>query len=154
MKSIDDERGRTETEFHCFMMRAILNCVRNAVRKVESAERRNRGISLSEVSDVTDLDGMAVVDRYPSDGEIRIELPGINVTVDSEALANCLMDLTEREMQSFVLHVGYGFSFREVGRILGITPERAKAYKYHGLKKAKENNRRMRKGGRHEKKKR
>lgn len=55
-------------------------------------------------------------------------------------LARLFEGLTEREKQALVLHVGFGYDYGEIGRMLGISPDRAKAYKYHALRKAREKN--------------
>ena len=45
--------------------------------------------------------------------------------------------LTEREKEALILFVGFGYDFDSIGKLLGITPERARDYKYNGLKKAR-----------------
>ena len=57
----------------------------------------------------------------------------------TEKLAKKLLSgLTKREAQVLALRVAFDLDYDEIGEKLRITPERAKAYKYHGMKKAKE----------------
>ena len=36
-----------------------------------------------------------------------------------------------------ILRVGFDYDYEEIGEILGITPKRAKDYKYQGLRKVR-----------------
>ena len=139
MKKFADKKEQVEAEFRSFMERSIWNCARNVTRKMTAEERRNSGVPIET------LDLKSVADRMeeigsPQEEGIVLEIKNLRITVNNDMLRALFEGLSEREKQTLILHVGFGYNYEEIGRMLGVSPDRAKAYKYHGLKKAREKN--------------
>lgn len=76
-------------------------------------------------------------DRHDFEGGIILQAD-LKIKITDEVLQKLLEGLTERETQVVVLRAVYELSYDEISEKLNITPDRAKAYKYHGVKKVKE----------------
>jgi len=61
----------------------------------------------------------------------------LQVLIKSDLLKVLFDRLTQREKQVLILRVGFDYDYEEIGEILGITPKRAKDYKYQGLRKVR-----------------
>lgn len=69
--------------------------------------------------------------------EIEMIIRNIRFAIKSDGFGDVFDNLTEREKEALILFVGFGYDFDSIGKLLGITPERARDYKYNGLKKAR-----------------
>ena len=76
-------------------------------------------------------------DNHELGEEIEMIIRNIRFDIKSDGFEDIFDNLTEREKQSLILFVGFGYDFGSIGKLLGITPERARDYKYNGLKKAR-----------------
>ena len=124
-------------DFWKFMKNSIWYCARNVTRSASAAERRNGGISLEGLSEKSLGEFAFVEDAHELGDEIELIIRNIRFAINGEKFGDVFDDLTEREKQSLILFVGFGFDFDSIGKLLGITPERARDYKYNGLKKAR-----------------
>ena len=140
-----NERDEVVAEFVTYMHHAILNCARNVTRKMLNDKRYNEGISLEALDERSYGEYLSREDRHPFEDGIGLELKTLKLKLDNELLRKLLSGLTEREVQALILYEVYDLDYDQIGRILGISRDRAKAYKYHGMKKAK---RRAKKHGR------
>lgn len=129
-----------EVEFASFMEQSIWNCVRNVTRKMTAEEFRNSGVPIETLDLKSATNCMAGESFATQEDGVHLEISNLKITVNSDALRTLLEELTEREKQALILHVGFGYDYCKIGEMLGISPDRAKAYKYHGLKKAREKN--------------
>ncbi len=139
MKKFADRKEQVEAEFKSFMEQSIWNCARNATRKMTAEELRNSGVPIDTLNPEAAVNGIEE-SCIPQEDGIVLEIKNLRITVASDVLRTLLDGLSEREKQTLILHVGFGFNYEEIGRMLGISPDRAKAYKYHGLRKAREKN--------------
>lgn len=137
MKQFAERRKQVEAEFKGFMERSIWNCARNVTRKMTADEHRNSCMPLETLGEKGFMEYMTVEDHYGHEEDIELEIKNFRLTVNSDLLQMLFDGLTEREKQALILHVGFGYDYDRVGKILGISPDRAKAYKYHGLRKAR-----------------
>ena len=126
---------RIEAEFNSFMYQAIRRCARNATRKVTAAEINN-GIPLESLDEKYIREYMAVEDEHQIEDSIIVEAD-FKIRLNDDFIRKLLAGLTEREIQALILHEAFDYDYSQIGRMLGISPDRAKAYKCHGLKKAK-----------------
>lgn len=69
--------------------------------------------------------------------DIKFSIRNIRFAIKSDGFGDVFDNLTEREKEALILFVGFGYDFDSIGKLLGITPERARDYKYNGLKKAR-----------------
>ena len=106
-------------------------------RSASAAEKRNSGISIDSLSENSLGDYIAVEDNHELGEEIEMIIRNIRFAIKSDGFEDVFDNLTEREKQSLILFVGIGYDFGSIGKLLGITPERARDYKYNGLKKAR-----------------
>ena len=137
MKQYANERERIEAEFNSFMHKAIRNCALNVTRMITLAEDNNSGLSLETLDEGCFGEYLAVEDEQRFEKGIELELTNLKIKVNDELLKKLLKGLTEREKQALILHEAFDFDYAQIGKLLGISPDRAKAYKYQGLKKAK-----------------
>lgn len=136
LKQYKDERQRIEAEFNSFMYKAIRRCARNATRKMSTAENNNGNVSLETLDEEHFEECMAVEDEHHFEDAIIIEAD-FKIRVNDDYIKKLLTGLTERELQALILHEAFDYDYAQIGEMLDITPDRAKAYKCHGLKKAK-----------------
>ena len=130
------EREHIEAQFDTYMNHAIRNCAHNVTRKVSADEMKRRCISLDALDEDCPSDCVAFDDRHIESG-IMIEAD-FTISITDKLAKKLLSGLTKREAQVLALRVAFDLDYDEIGEKLRITPERAKAYKYHGMKKAKE----------------
>ena len=135
LKKFTDNKERVEAEFIGFMEQSIWNCARNVTRKVSAEELRNSGISLEALYKGEYINYIPVEDRH--DFEDKYEIMNLQVLIKSDLLKVLFDRLTQREKQVLILRVGFDYDYEEIGEILGITPKRAKDYKYQGLRKVR-----------------
>ena len=133
----ESEKREVEDDFWKFMRDSIWYCVRNVTRSASAAEKRNSGILLDSLSENSLGDYIAVEDNHELGEEIEMIIRNIRFAIKSDGFEDVFDNLTEREKQSLILFVGFGYDFGSIGKLLGITPERARDYKYNGLKKAR-----------------
>ena len=135
MKEFKTKREQVEAEFIGFMEQTIWNCARNATRMAYAAELRNSGISLETLSERNYIEYLTSEDKHECEdcyGILNFQIP-----INSE-LVNMLLDgLTEREKQALILRVVLDLDYDEIGKKLGIEPNRVRDYKYQGLRKAR-----------------
>ncbi len=136
----ESEKRQVEEDFWKFMKNSIWYCARNVTRSASAAERRNGGISLEGLSEKSLGEFAFVEDAHELGDEIELIIRNIRFAINGEKFGDVFDDLTEREKQSLILFVGFGFDFDSIGKLLGITPERARDYKYNALKKARARN--------------
>ena len=137
MKQYTNDRERVEAEFNSFMYKAIRNCALNVTRMITLAENSNSGLSLETLDEECFGECLSVVDEQSFERGIELELTNLKIRVNDDLLKKLLKGLTEREKQALILHEAFDFDYAQIGKLLGISPDRAKAYKYQGLKKAK-----------------
>ena len=137
MKKYANERDEIVAEFKSFMNQAILNCARNVTRMINRRDEMNGGESLETLDEKRLGEYMATEDRHDVENGIELEITNVTIKINDELLGKLLAGLTEREVQSLVLHEAFDYDFQQIGEMLGISSDRAKAYKYHGMKKAK-----------------
>ena len=140
-----DKRDEVVAEFVGYMHQAILNCARNVTRKMLNDKRYNEGISLEALDEKNYGEYLTREDRHTVEDGIELELKTLKLRLDDDLLKKLLSGLTEREVQALILYEVYDLDYDQIGKLLGISRDRAKAYKYHGMKKAK---RRAKKHGR------
>ena len=140
MNKFADKKEQVEAEFKSFMEQSIWNCARNVTRKMTAEESRNSGVPIETLNLKRATGGMVAESADPQEDGVILEIKNLRITINSDVLRTLLDGLSEREKQTLILHVGFGFNYEEIGRMLGISPDRAKAYKYHGLRKAREKN--------------
>ena len=133
----ESEKREVEEDFWKFMRDSIWYCARNVTRSASAAERRNSGISLESLSEGSLRDYIAVENSHELGEEIEMIIRNIRFAIKSDGFGDVFDNLTEREKEALILFVGFGYDFDSIGKLLGITPERARAYKYNGLKKAR-----------------
>ena len=133
----ESEKREAEEDFWEFMKASIWYCARNATRSATAAERRNSGISLETLTERRLREYTSVEDDQGLGEEIEMIIKNIRFAIKSDGLEDVFDNLTEREKQTLILFVGFGYDFDSIGKLLGITPERARDYKYNGLKKAR-----------------
>ena len=133
----ESEKREVGDDFWKFMRDSIWYCVRNVTRSASAVEKRNSGISLDSLSENSLGDYIAVEDNHELGEEIEMIIRNIRFAIKSDGFEDVFDNLTEREKQSLILFVGIGYDFGSIGKLLGITPERARDYKYNGLKKAR-----------------
>ena len=131
------KKHEVENGFWKFMRNSIWYCARNVTRRVTAAERRNGDVSLEALSEKSLGEYTAVEDSHELEDEIEMIIGDKRFVIRGEGFKDILGNLTEREKQSLILFVGFGYDFDSIGKLLGITPERARDYKYCGLKKAR-----------------
>ena len=130
------EREHIEAQFDAFMNHSIRNCAHNVTRMVSADEKKRRCISLDTL-DEDCLGECMAFDKYHFDSGITLEAD-FTVRITDKVAKQLLAGLTKREKQVVTLRVIFDLDYDEIGEKLRITPERARAYKYHGIKKAKE----------------
>ena len=145
MSKYANERDEVIAEFVIYMHQAILNCAHNVTRKMLNDKRYNEGISLEALDERSYVEYLTKEDRHNVEDGIEFDLKTLKLRLDDELLRKLLSGLTEREVQALILYEIYDLDYDQIGKLLGISRNRAKAYKYHGLKKAK---RRAKKHGR------
>ena len=145
MSKYTDKRDEVVAEFVGYMHQAILNCARNVTRKMLNDKRYNEGISLEALDEKNNGEYLTREDRHTVEDGIELELKTLKLRLDDDLLKKLLSGLTEREVQALILYEVYDLDYDQIGKLLGISRDRAKAYKYHGMKKAK---RRAKKHGR------
>lgn len=133
----ESEKREIEEDFWKFMRNSIWYCARNVTRSASAAEIRNGGISLETLNEGSLGECVMVEDGYEAEDEIAIVIRNIRFTLHDAELSGAFEGLTEREKQALILHEGFGLSYDAISKFLDITPERARDYKYHGLKKAR-----------------
>ncbi len=133
----ESEKRKVEEDFWLFMRGSIWYCARNATRSATAAEKRNSGISLEALTERRLREYIAVEDDHELGEEIEMIIRNIHFAIKSDGFDDVFDNLTEREKQALILFVGFGYDFGSIGKLLGITPERARDYKYNGLKKAR-----------------
>lgn len=133
----ESEKREIEEDFWKFMRNSIWYCARNVTRSASAAEIRNGGISLETLNEGSLGECVMVEDGYEAEDEIAIVIRNIRFTLHDAELNGAFEGLTEREKQALILHEGFGLSYDAISKFLDITPERARDYKYHGLKKAR-----------------
>lgn len=93
------------------------------------------GISLETLSERNYIEYLTSEDKHECEdcyGILNFQIP-----INSE-LVNILLDgLTERERQALILRVVLDLDYDEIGKKLGIEPNRVRDYKYQGLRKAR-----------------
>lgn len=137
MSKYTNERDEVVAEFVIYMHHAILNCAHNVTKKMLTDKRYNEGISLEALDEKSYGEYLASEDRHSFEDGIGLELKTLKLKTDNELLKKLLSGLTEREVQALILYEVYDLDYEQIGRLLGISRDRAKAYKYHGMKKAK-----------------
>ena len=137
MKKYANEQDEIVAEFKSYMNQAILNCARNVTRMIKRRDEVNGGESLETLDEKRFGEYMATEDRHEAENGIELEVTNVRIKVNDELLIKLLAGLTEREVQSLVLHEAFDYDYAQIGEMLGISPDRAKSYKYHGMKKAK-----------------
>ena len=130
-----EDRKKVEKRFDAYLNRIIYYYAMNAVRKYTDFDNVGRCVSLDDVIEDR-VSALAVEGPYIDDGVV-IEAD-FRIRVTDEQIRELLAGLTEREAQVLVLRVGFELEYDEIAERLRISKERAKAYKYHGMKKAKE----------------
>lgn len=130
-----DEREHIEAQFDAYMNEMIRNYAMNVVRRITRDEDKHRSIPLEDVEENRLGVLAAGEEQYPEDG-IILEAD-LKIRVNDEQIQRLLTGLTEREAQVLLLHVVYELDYDEIADQLHITKDRAKSYKYHGMKKAK-----------------
>ena len=133
----ESEKRKVEKDFWLFMRGSIWYCARNATRSATAAEKRNSGISLETLTERRLREYIAVDDDHELGEELEMIIRNIRFAIKSDGFEDVFDNLTEREKQALILFVGFGYDFCSIGKLLGITPERARDYKYNGLKKAR-----------------
>ena len=133
----ESEKRKVEKDFWLFMRGSIWYCARNATRSATAAEKRNSGISLEALTERRLREYIAVDDDHELGEELEMIIRNIRFAIKSDGFEVVFDNLTEREKQALILFVGFGYDFGSIGKLLGITPERARDYKYNGLKKAR-----------------
>lgn len=133
----ESDKRKVEEDFWIFMRDSIWYCARNATRSATAAERRNSGISLEALTERGLREYTSVEDDQGLGEEIEMIIKNIRFTIKSDGFEGVFDNLTEREKQALILFVGFGYDFGSIGKLLEITPERARDYKYNGLKKAR-----------------
>ncbi len=130
------EREGVEAKFDAFMKRTIKYYARNITRKISADEDKRRSIPIDSLGDKA-MGFLAVEDvRHIEDG-IVLEAD-LRIKVTDEQVKELLAGLTERESQILILRTVFDLDYDVIAQKLHITEERAKAYKYHGVIKAKE----------------
>ena len=137
MKKYANEQDEIVAEFKSFINQAILNCARNVTRMIKHRDQVNGGESLEALDEKRFGEYMATEDRYDVENGIELEITNVRINVNDELLGKLLVGLTEREVQSLILHEAFDYDYGQIGEMLGISPDRAKSYKYQGLKKVK-----------------
>ena len=80
---------------------------------------------------------MTAEDEHSFEDGIELEITNMRIRINDDLIRILLTGLTEREAQALILHEAFDYDYAQIGELLGISPDRAKAYKYQGLKKAK-----------------
>lgn len=137
MKKYANEQDEVVAEFKSYMNQAILNCARNVTRMIKRRDEVNGGESLETLDVKRFGEYMATEDRHDVENGIELEITNVKIRVNDELLEKLLAGLTEREIQSLVLHEAFDYDYAQIGEMLGISPDRAKSYKCQGMKKAK-----------------
>lgn len=130
------EREGIEARFDTFMNKTIENYARNVTRKVTRDEKKRRGVPIDSL-DEDALECMAIEDVRHIEDPIILEAD-LRITVSDEQIEKILACLTEREAQILVLKTVFDLDYDMIAEKLRISRDRAKAYKYHGVRKAKE----------------
>ena len=130
-------REKEVAEFELFLNQAIWYLSKNAVRKADADELRNGGISLETVDEAVLERLLFTEDKYGFDDGIELEITTMKITVNSEQVKHLLHGLTERETQVVILHCAFGYDNKSIGRLLGISADRARSYHYQGMKKVR-----------------
>ena len=137
MNKYTNERDEVVAEFVGFMHKSILNCAHNVTGKMLNDKRFNEGISLEALDEKSFGEYLTREDKHTVEDGIEFELRTLRLRLDDDLIKKLLAGLTEREVQVLILYEVYDLDYDQIGKLLGITPDRAKSYKYHGLKKAK-----------------
>lgn len=137
MEQYANEKEKLVVEFKSYMRQAIINCARNVLRMMKNAEDKNGGISLEALDEYRLGEFMATEDEHGFENGIEFEITNMKIRLNNDQIEQLLTGLTEREVQALILHEAFDYDYASIGRLLGITADRAKAYKYHALKKAK-----------------
>lgn len=138
MKKLKIDKEKVEMEFESFMQSSIEKCVRNATRKATAAENRNGGMPLETLDEDTLERHMATEDEYGPERGVEIEFRNLRIRLNDDLIRNLLENLAEKEIQALILRVCFGYDYEDIGRMLNVSEQSARKYKYRGLKKAKE----------------
>lgn len=131
-----EERERVEAQFDAYMERMIRNLVLRVVRDNIRDEKRHRFIPL-DTAEEDYPDQLAVEDERHCEDGIVLEAD-LKIRVADDQIRDLLAGLTDREAQVLMLRVAFDFDYDEIAEQLQITRDRAKSYKCHGVRKAKE----------------
>ena len=137
MKQYANEQDAIVAEFKSYMYKAIVNCAHNVTRKVTHNEKINGGISLEALDEKRFGEFITAEDEHSFEDGIELEITNMRIRINDDLIRILLTGLTEREAQALILHEAFDYDYAQIGELLGISPDRAKAYKYQGLKKAK-----------------
>ena len=107
--------GESEADFQKWLGRILRNNIRDARRAHVASQKRN---PLREVSDPEFVAGLAADHSTPSERAMRNE--------QSDALESALLRLTPEKRKLIRLHNHEGKPFKEIGLILGISPDAAR----------------------------
>ena len=121
----ESEKREVGDDFWKFMRDSIWYCARNVTRSASAAEKRNSGISLDSLSENSLGDYIAVEDNHELGEEIEMIIRNIRFAIKSDGFEDVFDNLTEREKQSLILFVGFGYDFGPIGKLLGIDYSRA-----------------------------
>ncbi len=130
------KREQIEAQFDTYMNRAIKNYARNVIRKTLREEGSMETISLDTIEEDSISKYISVTDTYHNEEGITIETD-LKIKITDNHMKDLLAGLTEREKQVVVLKAVCDLDYDEIGKVLNITPDRAKAYKYYAVKKAR-----------------
>ncbi len=133
MKQNANEQDEIVAEFKSFMYRAIVNCAHNVTRKIKRDEEINGGIPLETLDEKRFGEYIKTEDGHGMEAGIQIEFSDLRIRLNDDLIGALLAGLTEREVQSLILHEAFDYDYAQIGKMLGISPDRAKAYKYQGF---------------------
>lgn len=133
----ESEKRKVEDDFWESMRSSIWYCAKNVTRSAVAAEKRNTGISLEALSENSLGDICSTEDSHELGEVMEVIVGNKRFVIKTDGFGDALDNLTEREKQSLILFVGFGYDYDSIGKLLGISPERARDYKYNGLKKAR-----------------
>ena len=117
MKKYANERDEIVAEFKSFMNQAILNCARNVTRMINRRDEVNGGESLETLDEKRLGEYMATEDRHDVENGIELEITNVTIKINDELLRKLLAGLTEREVQSLVLHEAFDYDFQQIGEM-------------------------------------
>ncbi len=131
-----EERERIEAQFDAYLESVIRNLTMRVIRDNIRDEKRHRCIPL-DIAEDEYHDYLAVEDERHCEDGIVLEAD-LKIRVTDEQICDLLEGLTDREAQVLMLRVVFDFGYDEIAEHLHITRDRAKSYKCHGVRKAKE----------------